>query len=250
MPPTVTLVKTYDVANVTRKSMRQLCTEIFDSVAFRFADIKDGNVDRNGYTETEDSVTPGNLVIRIFQYNSSEAPNSQHITNLIQTVMTGPEITSMDTVVTNHVAIPFITECYSRATRTTSLSVSSGASTDVTFPTEDYDVGGMHDVVTNTDRMTVPPGGNGIYLVSTGVGFEANSTGYRMLSITVNGTMLNDADKMCVDASSSIKTKLQVSSHLKLVSGDIVRASVEHSAGVSIDVEAAHIDLMQLVRTD
>lgn len=250
MPPTVTLVKTYDVANVTLKSMRQLCKEIFDSVAFRFADIKDGSVDRNGYTETEDSVTPGNLVIRIFQYDSSEAPNGEHVTNLIQTTMTGPEITSMDTVVTSHVAIPFLPECYARATRTTNLSVSSGTSTDITFPTEDYDVGGMHDIVTNTDRMTVPSGGKGIFLACAGVGFESNSTGNRALSITVNGATQNDADKMSVDASSTTKTKLQVSSLLKLADGDIVRALVRHTAGVAIDVEDAHLDLMQLAKTD
>ncbi len=245
MPPTVSLVKTYDVANVTRVSMRQLCKEIFDSVVFRFADIKDGSVDRNGYTETEDSGTPGNLVIRIYEYDSSEAPNSSHITNLIATVMTGGEITSMDTVVTNHVAIPVLSACYCRATRTTNLSIPNGTNTDVTFPTEDYDVGDMHDEVTDTDRITIPSGGDGIYLSATGCGFAANSTGQRSLSLTVNGALLNNADKMFVDASNN-KTKLQVSSCLQLVAGDIVRAMVKQTSGDSLNLEAAHLDLVKV----
>ena len=50
-----------------------------------------------------------------------------------------------------------------KATRTTNLSIASGAETEMTFPTEDFDTDGMHDTATNTGRITINTAG--IYLV-------------------------------------------------------------------------------------
>ena len=45
-------------------------------------------------------------------------------------------------------------------------SVPASTFTVLTFDSEDYDVGGLHSTVTNTSRLTVPSGGDGLYLIT------------------------------------------------------------------------------------
>lgn len=47
----------------------------------------------------------------------------------------------------------------------TTQTIATTASTLVQLNSEDVDIGPMHDLVTNNSRLTVPSGGDGVYLV-------------------------------------------------------------------------------------
>lgn len=77
--------------------------------------------------------------------------------------------------------------------QTSAQTLSTGTSTAIQFNAEDVDddvdgVGG-HDNVTNNTRYTARY--PGIYLVSGGVTFAANATGFRLLWFRVNGIDIN-----------------------------------------------------------
>jgi hypothetical protein len=76
-----------------------------------------------------------------------------------------------------------------RLSRSGSLTVTTSTTTPVDWNTEESDVGGLHDNVTNPERITVPTGGNrGIWLLTATIDWAANATGYRSMSIVKNGT--------------------------------------------------------------
>lgn len=59
----------------------------------------------------------------------------------------------------------------------TTQSLTTGTETVITFNTEDFDVGAMHDTGSNTSRFTVPTGGDGVYLFMGTVVFAASADG-------------------------------------------------------------------------
>ncbi len=69
------------------------------------------------------------------------------------------------------------------------LSIPDGVSTDATFNSERYDNAAMHSTSSLTNRITVPTGGTGKYLVG-GTGYwAANASGTtRELWVELNGT--------------------------------------------------------------
>jgi hypothetical protein len=67
-------------------------------------------------------------------------------------------------------------------------SINNATDTAITWNTEDYDTDGFHSTVSNTDRITIPTGKGGYYLVSAKLSFAANATGVRSCTIKKNGT--------------------------------------------------------------
>lgn len=77
--------------------------------------------------------------------------------------------------------------------RITTQTLTTGTSTAIGFDAEDFDddvdgVGG-HDNVTNNSRYTARY--PGVYLISGGVTFAANATGFRLLWFRINGIDIN-----------------------------------------------------------
>lgn len=68
------------------------------------------------------------------------------------------------------------------------FSVPNAAFTAVTFNSERFDNAAIHSTVTNTERLTIPTGGGGKYVVGGGAAYTANGNGNtRILSVGVNG---------------------------------------------------------------
>jgi hypothetical protein len=65
-------------------------------------------------------------------------------------------------------------------------SFSSGAGTNVTFDLELFDTDAFHDTSTNTDRITIPAGKDGYYLLQARFIFAAANTGQRIGMIRKN----------------------------------------------------------------
>ena len=65
---------------------------------------------------------------------------------------------------------------------------SSGSLLAITFNTEDIDTDAYHDTGSNTDRVTIPAGLAGKYLIIGTAEWDTNTSGDRGLQIYLNGT--------------------------------------------------------------
>lgn len=75
----------------------------------------------------------------------------------------------------------------------TTQSISNATFTAMTWDTEEFDVGSMHEGVTNPTRITIPTTGK--WLVHGAVQFDKiNAAGYRLVAICVNPASLSGAD--------------------------------------------------------
>ena len=129
-----------------------------------------------------------------------------------------------------------------RVTRTPNQPITNASLTDITFPTEDQDVSDMHDIGVNTDRVTIPTGGDGFYLITAGVMFDSNSTGTRRVGITINNVLENAADEKREDAAAT-QLGVQVGRGAELVAGDIVRLRVYQTSGGDLNINAARMEV-------
>lgn len=124
-----------------------------------------------------------------------------------------------------------------RVTRATSQSINNATDTAVTFTTEAYDVGPMHDNGVNPSRLTAPAGGGGIYMV--GAFFQmANLTGGRAAAwLRVNSS--TDI-AISVNAPPSGTGPADVlSAGINLAAGDYVELIVNQNSGGAIALTPA-----------
>jgi hypothetical protein len=68
------------------------------------------------------------------------------------------------------------------------ISVPDATTTTVNFNTEIFDVDGYHDNSTNTNRITIPSGKTGYFLIVATIRYTQNSNGYRGMNILRNGS--------------------------------------------------------------
>jgi len=77
--------------------------------------------------------------------------------------------------------------------RLTNGAANGTGSRVITFGTEDLDVGGMHSTVTNSERITVPTGGDGGYVLAAVVNFDTtNPPSSVTFSLRKNGVAVGD----------------------------------------------------------
>jgi len=113
--------------------------------------------------------------------------------------------------------------------------VGTGSWVTVSLDGESFDVGDMHSNTTNPSRITIPSGGDGIYLIVTQVRWSANSTGDRGLGIYVNGSYV---EEITVDAANSFSTNIGLTTIRSLSGGDYVEMRVIQNSGSNIDIQA------------
>lgn len=70
-----------------------------------------------------------------------------------------------------------------RTKRTADQTLSNNTITALTWDDETYDTQAMHSTVSNTNRLTVPSGWDGLWHVEMNLEFEANATGFRGIHI-------------------------------------------------------------------
>ena len=65
----------------------------------------------------------------------------------------------------------------------TAQSVANATEADLTSDEENSDIGGMHSIAANTERITIPASEGGLYLAAATVRFASDADGYRVLAI-------------------------------------------------------------------
>jgi hypothetical protein len=116
-------------------------------------------------------------------------------------------------------------------------SVNSGTLTALNFDSEDFDVGAMHDNVTNNTRVTIPASNNGIYLVMGAATFAANATGNRQLVLRKNGT--TDMRSVTLPNTGATAQQMQVAAVLALVATDYIELTAGQDTGGALNVGSA-----------
>jgi hypothetical protein len=69
----------------------------------------------------------------------------------------------------------------------TGQSIGTGVATLITWAIENYDVGGMHDIVANSNTIVIPVGAPGVYWISAQVGWNIGVTTMCSMSIIKGG---------------------------------------------------------------
>lgn len=121
-----------------------------------------------------------------------------------------------------------------RVYRNSDQTISTSTDTAIAFGQERFDVGGMHSTSTNTSRVTIPSGGAGLYLLTASVRWAGNATGYRTLSITVNGapgTGTTIVDESILSIGAGAGTRQTVTTMYQMAAGDYAEVYVWQNSG-------------------
>ena len=119
---------------------------------------------------------------------------------------------------------------------TTAQTISNDTDTQITFNAEDWDTDGFHDNTTNNERITIPAGKAGKYLLQTTILFADNSTGVRSVSIKKNGaTLLGGALDPALNGFQQRVAHLYVAN---LAVADYVTVQVNQNSGGNLNVNA------------
>jgi hypothetical protein len=122
---------------------------------------------------------------------------------------------------------------------TATQSIPDATDTEVAFDGETTDVGAMHDNVTNNSRLTVPVGGDGTYILSCGIEFAADATGFRHVRFLKNGaTLLALNTHPNLGASDVVRPSLTTAADL--VAGDFVEVQVYQNSGGALDINGTN----------
>lgn len=120
-----------------------------------------------------------------------------------------------------------------RVTNSGDISIGASSWTSLTFDTERFDLGGMHDTVTNPSRITVPAGGAGIYMIGASVRFTSDAN--QRMRILLNGTTpLATTDHFYDSGSGPTNLHFSICTLYDLGVGDYVQVQVYTGSGEDV----------------
>lgn len=132
-------------------------------------------------------------------------------------------------------------------------SIADNLATAVSWDSEDYDVGALHSVSSNTDRVTIPSSGDGLYLVIGQVKWATSASAKkRGASLFKNGAIQAAHDGSADDDGDGMTQ--QVAALLNLVATDYVQMKVEQDTGAALNLLGGSVDetaltVIRLVQT-
>lgn len=114
------------------------------------------------------------------------------------------------------------------------LTIATATATALTFNSERWDDAAIHSTSTNTGRLTVPAPGR--YSVGAHVRFASNATGFRVVYLYVNSTLI------AIDARPAVNggpTDISITTEWEAAAGDYFTVQVYQSSGGNLAVTAA-----------
>lgn len=112
-------------------------------------------------------------------------------------------------------------------------SIADSVVTSISFNTETYDVGSMHDNVSPT-RLTVPNGAGGVYLIDTQVTFAASAVGRREVYLYKNGSLI--ATQRVLNPDGALSTEIHLACQDVAVAADFYEVKVFQNSGGALNV--------------
>ena len=122
-----------------------------------------------------------------------------------------------------------------RVYKSANQSIANSTDTTVTWDLESFDTDGFHDNVTNNNRITIPAGLGGKYLVSINIGWAVNSTGARFHYLYLNA-LATILDYAGVAPNSGGAQRDVVSTIINLTAGDYLQVQVNQNSGGALNL--------------
>lgn len=117
--------------------------------------------------------------------------------------------------------------------------------TTLEFNIEDYDVGALHDVVTNPDRITIPTGGDGLYLIGGQFSVSTSATGRKSIQLFKNDSERFGISEVMGD-DGGLALSMQAWAVINLVAGDFVTCKVRQDSGGPLSALGGAADLCSM----
>lgn len=118
-------------------------------------------------------------------------------------------------------------------------TISTGSVTTLLFDSELMDVGALHSTSSNTGRITIPTGGDGLWLFFAQVEFQSNGTGQRVLKIQrTRSATTTQRGQNTIQADNAGVTGMQTMAMDAAVAGDYYEAIVYQDSTVSLTANA------------
>lgn len=133
------------------------------------------------------------------------------------------------------IAAPAFSGCALK--RDADQTIANAALTVITFNQEDFDTDGYHSTVSNTDRITIPTGKGGKYLLTGTVQFNVNGTGRRYVEIRhyIGGSLsYGIASEATASASSYVSGNISIIANASAT--DYFTLSCYQSSGGNLDI--------------
>ncbi len=121
-----------------------------------------------------------------------------------------------------------------RVRNTADLASTTGVGKTLTWNTDVYDVGSMHDTSSNTERLIATKAGR--YRIGASVRFAANATGQREVYIYHNGTTVLSYTR--VGATAAGETVIPVYTEADFALNDYVIIITLQNSGGNLDITA------------
>lgn len=115
-------------------------------------------------------------------------------------------------------------------------AVANNTETAIDWTAEAFDVGNLHDLVTNPSRFTVPTGGDGVYAILAQAKWASDADGIRSVRVYVNGALVAQDD--CAAGTTDFVYN-QAKAYHPLVAGDYVEVKVLHTGGAALNLEGS-----------
>jgi hypothetical protein len=128
----------------------------------------------------------------------------------------------------------FTQQPQARVTNSTALTIPNNLWTTLLFNTETYDIGGLHSTVSNTGRLTVPGGGDGLYVIGGGIHWNTSTSGYRKLGLRINGSSFIALDE---DPATSGQLLQNITTQYRLVQTDYVEIQAAQTSGADLTTQ-------------
>lgn len=122
-----------------------------------------------------------------------------------------------------------------RLVRTSSLNIATASGTSIpAWDGETFDTHGFHSTSTDPDRITIPAGCAGLYLVTGQVHLSANATGRRTVTVRLNG---NQVMRESTNAPASGVASLSIALPQILAVDDYLTVEVYQDSGVTLTLD-------------
>ena len=120
-----------------------------------------------------------------------------------------------------------------KATISAAASINDSTWTSINWDTEEFDTDGYHSTVTNTNRLTIPTGLGGKFVLIIGGHYAGSATGARSLQVTKNTTTANTnrIQEAYIPGSSAVGNAWQSTGIVSLADADWINVNVWQNSG-------------------
>ena len=135
-----------------------------------------------------------------------------------------------------------------RVTNSASVSIANTTVTALTFNTETYDTDAFHSTSTNTDRITIPAGKSGYYLINYNINYAANGSGFRNCGIRINNNAAGIDNVAYIKGFSDEENSLAATTVYYLNAADYVTLHTYQNSGGSLNTVGGGRTYFEVIR--